>query len=115
MIVWSDYYRFSAEEVEAIAISESRIGSHPFMLTVYFKSGNKLSISYADMKSRKEAMLDLSRQIDIEKRQDTEKIHNSLYILNDSINRIDKRQLRIWKQLKALLGGKVDNDGNQLL
>ena len=113
MIVWSEYYRFSADEVEAIGTSESMSVSHPFALTVYFKSGNKLSINYADMKSRKAALLDLSRQIDREKRSDTEKIHNSLYILKCSINRIDKRQLRIWQQLKVLLGlkGEEHDDG----
>lgn len=108
MIVWSEHYRFSAEEVEAIGTSDSGYGSHPYMLTVYFKSGNKLSISYADITSRKNAMSDLSRQIDREKRQDTEKIHNAIYLIRDSLNRIDKRQLRIWKQLKDLLGVKVE-------
>lgn len=110
MVVWGQHYRFSAEEVEAIGSSESRIGSHPFQLTVYFKSGRTIAINYADMQSRKGAMLDLARQIDQEKRQDTEKIHNALYILQDATNRIDKRQLRIWKQLKTLLGAKVDGD-----
>lgn len=67
MIVWSEHYSFSAEEVEAIGTSDSGIGSHPYMMTVYFKSGQKLSINYADMRSRKEAMHDLTRQIDREK------------------------------------------------
>ena len=108
MVAWSDYYRFSAEEVEAIGTSDSGCGSHPYMMTVYFKSGNKLSISYGDMKSRKAAMIDLSRQIDREKIEGIEKIHHKLYLLEDATNRIDKRQLRIWKQLKALLGVSVE-------
>jgi hypothetical protein len=108
MVVWNNYYRFSAEEVEAIGTSDSGYGSHPYMLTVYFKSGNKLSVSYADIGSRKEAMIDLSRQIDREKRQDAEKMLLNLYLIKDATNRIDKRQLRIWKQLKTLLGVKVE-------
>ena len=58
-------------------------------------------------------MLDLSRQIDSEKRRDAEKIYNALYILRDTVNRIDKRQLRIWRQLRDLLGLNVEeeNDG----
>ena len=107
MVDWSGHYRFSAEEVEAIGTSDSGYGSHPFMLTVYFKSGNKLSISYADIKSRKDAMVNLDRQIDREKRQYTEKILHVLYLLQDVTNRIDKRQVRIWRQLKALLGVDV--------
>ena len=104
MIVWSEYYRFSAEEVEAIGTSDSGIGTHPFVLTVYFKSGRKMSVSYVDMKHVKAAMLDLTRQIDREKSQDAEKIRTALYLLQDVTNRMDKRQLRIWKQLKTLLG-----------
>lgn len=104
MINWSDHYRFSAEEVEAIGTSTGETVTHPFVLTVYFKSGRKLSVSYVDMKSRKTAMLDLSRQIEREKRNDAEKIHHALYLLQDVTNRMDKRQLRIWRQLKALLG-----------
>lgn len=108
MVVWSDYYRFSAEEVDAIGTSDSGTGTHPFMLTVYFKSGLKLSVSYVDMKHMKATMLDLTRQIEREKRQDAEKIRNALYLLQDVTNRMDKRQLRIWKQLKTLLGVKVE-------
>ena len=108
MIAWSEYYRFSAEEVEAIGTSNSESGTHPFVLTVYLKSGLKLSVSYVDMKQMKAAMLDLTRQIDREKKNDAEKIHHSLYLLQDVTNRMDKRQLRIWKQLKILLGVKVE-------
>ena len=108
MIVWSDYYRFSAEEVEAIGITDNTGGSHPFVLVVYLKSGNKFSISYVDKKSRQAAMTDLCRQIDGEKRRDAEKIHNKLFLLQDSVSRIDKRQLRIWRQLRDLLGLNVE-------
>ena len=110
MVVWSEYYRFSAEEVESIETSEGNIGSHPFKLTVNFKSGRSLSINYADMASRKSALVDISRQIDSEKRRDYEKIHNALYILKDAVNRIDRRQLRIWRQLKDLLGVAVEGE-----
>lgn len=108
MVVWSSYYCFPADSVEAIGTSNGTTATHPHMLTVYLKSGKALSVSYADERSRKEAMADLSRQIDIENRRDAERIHNSLYILRDSVNRIDNRQLRIWRQLKALLGVKVE-------
>ena len=108
MVVWSDYYRFSAEDVEALGVEDKTSGTHPYTLTVYLKSGKSFSVSYMDKQSRRSAMLDLSCQIDSEKRRNAEKIHNALYILRDSVNRIDKRQLRIWQQLKALLGVKVE-------
>ena len=110
MVTWSNFYMFSAEEVESIELSESNIDSHPFRLTVCFKSGRNLSVNYGDMASRKAALVDISRQIDAEKRRDYEKIHNALFILKDAVNRIDKRQLRIWKQLKALLGVETEEE-----
>ena len=108
MIVWNEHYRLSADDVAAIGTVDSAVGTHPYMLTVYLNSGRTLSVSYTDKQSRKAAMLDLSRQIDREKRQDMEKIHNALYLLRDSVNRIDKRQLRIWRQLRDLLGVKPE-------
>ena len=107
MVVWSEYYRFSAEEVESIYVSDSETGSHPYKITVTFKSGRSLCVSYADMASRKSALNDLTRQIDREKREDFDKIHNALYLLQGLTNRIDKRQLRIYRQLRSLLGIKV--------
>lgn len=87
-------------------------GTHPYTLTVYLKSGKSFSVSYMDKQSRRAAMLDLSRQIDSEKRRDAERIHNALYILRDSVNRIDKRQLRIWRQLRDLLGLNMEEENN---
>lgn len=108
MVTWSDYYRFSEDSVEAIGTADNTGGTHPYVLTVYLKSGNKMSVSYADKQSRRAAMLDLSRQIDSAKRKDAEGVRCTLYQLQGSINRIDKRQLRIWKQLKVLLGVNVE-------
>ena len=114
MVVLCDYYRFSAEDVEALGVDDKTSGTHQYMLTVYLKSGRSFSVSYKDKQSRRAAMLDISRQIDSERRRDAEKIHNALYILLDSVKRIDKRQLRIWRQLRDLLGLNVEeeNDGN---
>lgn len=108
MIVWSEHYRFSADDVAAIGTADFAVGTHPYAMTVYLKSGTKFTVNYADKQSRKADMIDLSRQIDREKRQDMEKIHNALYLLRDSVNRIDKRQLRIWRQLRDLLGVKSE-------
>lgn len=110
MVVWSDYYRLSAEDVEALETTDNSSGTHPYVLTVYTKGGNKFSVRYANQQSRRAAMLDISRQIDSEKRRDIEKIHNALFIAQDSINRIDKRQIRIWRQLRDLLGAKIDEE-----
>lgn len=113
MIVWSDYYRFAAQEVEAIGTNENTGRSHPYVLTVYLKSGNQFSVSYANEASRRAAMGELVRQIDREKNQIENEIRNKLYLVLDSVNRIDKRQLRIWRQLRDLLGLKVEENANE--
>lgn len=113
MITWSDYYRFAAQEVEAIGTNENTGSSHPYVLTVYLKSGNKFSVSYADEASRRAAMGELVRQIDREKNQIENEIRNKLYLVLDSVNRIDKRQLRIWRQLRNLLGIQMEGNENE--
>lgn len=114
MVAWGEYYRFSAEEVEVIGTAETENRTHPFMLTIYFKSGNKISVNYAAEKQRKAAMIDLAWQVDTEKRRDAEKIHIALSLLQGGVNRMEKRQLRIWRQLKELLGLKVDGEGEDV-
>jgi len=111
MVQWDEFYRFSAEEVESIGASTVESNTHPFSLTVYLKSGNKLSVCYGTEKHRKAVMIDLARQIDGEKRRDAEKIHIALSLLQGGVNRMEKRQLRIWRQLKELLGLKIDGEG----
>ncbi len=110
MVVWGEFYRFSAEEVESIGASTVESNTHPFLLTVYFKSGKNLSVCYGTEKHRKAAMIDLARQIDSEKRRDAEKIHIALSLLQGGVNRMEKRQLRIWRQLKELLGIKTEEE-----
>lgn len=113
MIIWNEYYRFAAKEVEAIGTSERTSSTHPYVLTVYLKSGNKFAVSYADEVSRRNEASNLSRQIDMELKRDSETIIKTLFLLLDTTKRIDKRQLRIWKQLKDLLGLKMEDSENE--
>lgn len=82
MIAWSKYFHFNAEDVEYIEAIDSTSGEYPYRLTVHLKSGNAPSVSYQDSKSR-----DTARN-----------------------ERIERRQLRIWRQLKALLGISMENE-----
>lgn len=38
MVVWSDYYRFSAEDVEALGVDDKTSGTHPYTLTFILKA-----------------------------------------------------------------------------
>lgn len=109
MIALSKYYNFSAEEVEYIEVSDSN-KDYPYRLTVHFKSGQACSVNYTDSQSRENARAEIVRRVEYQKRADTEKIQNSLYLIRSELSRIDKRELRIWRQLRDLLGLRVEED-----
>lgn len=107
MIAWSKYYRFPAEEVSCVEASpDSNQAQYPYKLTVHLKGGKSYSVSYADEKSRNKDMDNISRQVAAARRSDYELLYNQVYLLRDALSRVDKRQLRIWRQLRDLLGVK---------
>lgn len=110
MIAWSKYFHFNAEDVEYIEAIDSTSGEYPYRLTVHLKSGNAPSVSYKDSKSRDTARNELVRLVDRVRHEDTEKILNQLTLLKYSNERIERRQLRIWRQLKALLGISMEDE-----
>lgn len=110
MIAWSKYFNFNAEDVEHIEATDLTTGDYRFKLSVHFKSGNQISVNYLDAKSRDSARVSLVGQIDRARREDVEKLLNQLTLLNYSNERIERRQLRIWRQLKALLGISMEEE-----
>lgn len=110
MIAWSKYYNFAAEDVSYLESGTDTGSDYPYRLTVHFKNGKAISVSYQDAKSRDSARADMVRQIERVRREDTEFIMNQLTLLNYAYERIEKRQLRIWRQLKALLGISMEDE-----
>ena len=110
MIAFDSFYRFSASEVEYIEAVNATSGDHPYRLTVHFKSGQSCSVSYADKKSRDSDRDRIVREIEHEIRCDAERTLNMITLVKYAVERIDKRQLRIWRQLKALLGVQTEED-----
>ena len=109
MINFDNYYRIAEEEIELIEAMNKQSIDYPYVLTVQLKSGKRCSIGYKDSKSRDSVRDNIVKQVETEKRAAySEKIVNRLNIIDYAINRIEKRQLRIWRQLKALLGVSVD-------
>lgn len=102
MVEFDSYYFFAADQVECIS-SEKGGDTHPYTLAVYLKSGRRLAVNYATQKDRDNAKRIMVNRVESELRRDSEKIINRLYLIDDAVKRVDKRQLRIWRQLKALL------------
>lgn len=111
MIDFEGYYHFAPEQVESID-TETRQGesSYPYTLAVYLKSGRKLAVNYPTKKARDNAREVLCRRVETALRQDADRFYSRLYLVEDAVKRIDKRQLRIWRQLKALLQLATNED-----
>lgn len=110
MIALSKYYHFSAEDVEYIEATTVESNAFPHRLTVRFKSGKECTVNYKEAEARDSARDELVRQIDREKRAESEKIQTLLWNIRYTTERIDKRELRIWRQLRDLLGISVEED-----
>lgn len=105
MIEFNGNY-FAASEVECITKYKSGNTEYPFGLRVTFKSGRNLGVDYQSETQRNRDATILQGKVGSELNSVYERIWNRLYLIDDSVKRIDKRQLRIWRQLKALLGLK---------
>lgn len=111
MVDFGSFYSFPADQVECVEVSTREDKTHPFVLTVSLKSGRRLGVTYVRQKDRDEAKRVLISRISNELRNDYERLYNKLYLLDDAVKRIDKRQLRIWRQLKALF--HLDKEGDE--
>lgn len=100
-------YSFSAREIECIEASNT---GGRFRLTVHTKSGKSYSVDYSTEAARNLAQAAAVRQHERDVTEMEQKILNRLYLIQGTVERTDKRQLRIWRQLKALLGTEVEEE-----
>ena len=100
MIDFEGYYLVSAEQIEYINTDE---GADWYNLNVHLLAGRVLTVRYRTKMARDEGRKKLHRQIESERRQDAENIQNRLYLIEQAVKGVDKRQYKIWRQLKILL------------
>lgn len=110
MIAFDEYYNISAEDVEYISVTDFKNTDFPYRLTVHTKSGQDLTVNYKDAKTRDNIRADMVQQVEIQKRQESEKVISTLYSIKNAVKRIDRRELKIWRQLQDLLGIRVEED-----
>lgn len=102
MVNFAGYHYIAATEIAVVSSKTDKETVYPYGISVILKSGKELIVNWKQQNDRDEEYRNLLLQIDRELRQDYEKIYNQLYLLRDSVSRVDKRQLRIWKQLRDL-------------
>lgn len=108
MISFGKYYHIMAKDVEYVEVLKVNSDSYPYHLTVYFRSGHKISIAYMKEEDCKAEHARVIRQIEMEQRREKDEVMSSLSILRMTVNRINSRQLRIWRQLGKLLKVQVE-------
>lgn len=106
---------YAADQIKAIVLGESGDAEYPYLLSIVFKGDDTPSyrIKYKTEKHCNDDAQALARRIESEQRDPMERIYTKLYLLEDMSKRIDRRQLRIWRILKALLSiddGGVENE-----
>lgn len=108
MVEFGGRHYIDPAQVQLISESDSTGGiipvEHPYELTVYLLSGKSLCLCYTTKAARDAERKKLVNQIEHEKRNYEETVLCRLRILQNDVSKIDKRQLRVWQQLKKLLG-----------
>ena len=93
----------TASQIDCIYCDKNKSNDFPFRLTVIMRNGSRVGVSYKQERDRDAEKARIARSVEFELRQDYEKMLNRLYLINDAVKRIDRRQLQIWRQLKRLL------------
>lgn len=109
MVQLGEYYCFDVNSIKCVECTKQKDSAFPYRLTVYLKNSDKAySVSYIIREDRNNAKIDLLRQIEYEKRGNLSEIKGIIRQIQNDVRRINKRQLRIWRQLRELLGVKVE-------
>ena len=103
MIDFGGYYLVPVEQIEYIDASSSEDGTGWHNLNAHLLSGRVLTIKYRSKTARDEGWRKLYTEIEAERRRSSDEIIARLSLIRDGVERVDKRQFRIWKQLKTLL------------
>lgn len=102
MICYNGQY-FAAEQIDMIECCDSGNSDYPFSLAVVLRNGKRYSVMYSKKGDRDAAAQKTARMVEAELRGTMERVLSELRLLNLSMKTLDKRQLRIWRQLKKLL------------
>ena len=100
----------SEDMIETIEKRNSGDKDYPYSISVCLRNGKTFSVSYKNESRRNADAFSYAKAVEREKNKELDEILTSLINLKWTINRVDKRQLRIWRQLKALLNLEVDEE-----
>lgn len=108
MIKFGNYYYIQENDIVAIELGKNVDSKdYPFRLVVRTRNDYRYTLSYRTEDAASHAAADMARQVECATRdRDMEQIFNKLWMMKSDLSKLDKRQLKIWRQLKELLGLK---------
>ena len=108
MVRFDKYYYFDANEIAYVRKKNELSEKYLYQIFVGMKNGKEYGVSYLNEKDRDDEHCRLIYDIERERRQPTENLRWKLDVINRTLDTMDKRQKRIWRQLKDLLNLKED-------
>lgn len=112
MIKFGGYYYIQENDIVAIELGKNVDNrDYPFWLVVRTRNDHRYTLGYRTKDEAAHAAADLARQVECATRdRDMEHLFNKLWMMKSDLSKLDKRQLKIWRQLKELLGLKDKED-----
>lgn len=108
MVQLDGYYCFDATEIAYVRKVTISGVDHPYRLYVGVKGGQEYGVNYATEKMRNDAYTRFVSSIERERREPIERLRWELGLIQSTLKTIDKRQMKIWRQLRNLLDVKVE-------
>ena len=109
MIEFGSDSGITESEIVCIRAEQSEREDYPYRLIARTKDGQEHGIDYKEKKDRDTERRRVVAEIELKKnRKRTEDVKLELLQLKNGIERLERRQKRIWRQLKDLLDEKVE-------
>lgn len=104
---------FAADQIDMIECTDKPdcTEQYPYVLSIKLRNGSRYSVVYSTKLDRNIAARNLARSVENDQRDSYNKILGELYDIRSVVGRLDKRQLRIWQQLKKLLSLQDEEGG----
>ena len=108
MVRFDEDHYFDANEIAYVRKKNDLSEKYLYQIFVGMKNGKEYGVSYLNEKDRDDEHCRLIYDIERERRQPTENLRWEIKAIKNALGTMDKRQKRIWRQLKDLLNLKEE-------
>lgn len=108
MIEFGSDSAIAESEIVCIRAEQSGREDYPYRLVARIKNGQEYGVDYKEKKDRDTERRRVVAEIELKNRKSKEATEVKLLQPKNGIERLERRPKRIWRQLKDLLGVKVE-------